>query len=165
MQDEELVEMLNHYLRRQAEIVLQHGGTIDKFMGDAVLALFLGHDAARRAVAAALHIRSAVEELNRAAIFRCPVHIGIGISVGEMVLGEIGSEERRERTPLGSVVNLASRLGSRAGSEEILISQSVRDAVGPALRISHSQEVALKGFSEPQLAHWVADLEAEHRPQ
>jgi class 3 adenylate cyclase len=161
MDAEAIVEMLNHYLRRQAEIILQYGGTIDKFMGDAVLALFLGPYAARHAVSAALHIRGAVEELNEKAVFRCPVHIGIGISIGEMVLGEIGSAERRERTPLGSVVNLASRLGSRAGSEEILISEPLRLALGPSLRIAQSQEVTLKGFSEPQLAHWVSELGRE----
>ena len=155
MTDEAVVEMLNHYLRRQAEIVQMHGGSIDKFMGDAVLALFLGADGARRAVAAALDIRAAVEELNQAQVFCAPIHIGIGISVGEMVLGEIGSAERRERTPIGSVVNLASRLGSRAGSEEILVSEAVRAAIGPSLRIVQSQEVTLKGFAEPQLAYLI----------
>lgn len=158
---EELVGMLNHYLRRQAEIVGQHGGSIDKFIGDAVLALFVGEGCARRAVAAALAIRAAIEELNRDRVFRCPVHIGIGISAGEMVLGEIGSEERRERTPLGSVVNLASRLCSRAGSEEILVSDGVVAEVGPPLRVSLSQTVILKGFSEPQLAHWAESLAAD----
>lgn len=157
--DEELVQMLNHYLRRQAEIVQQHGGSIDKFMGDAVLALFVGEHAARQAVAAALEIRSAVDELNQKGVFRCPVHIGIGVSVGEMVLGEIGSEDRRERTPLGSVVNLASRLGSRAGSEEILVSEAVRAAIGPHLHTTLSQPVILKGFGEPQLAHWVESMD------
>ncbi len=155
MADEEVVQMLNHYLRRQAEIVQQHGGSIDKFMGDAVLALFIGEHAARQAIAAALEIRTAVQKLNREAVFRCPVHIGIGVSVGEMVLGEIGSEARRERTPLGSVVNLASRLGSRAGSEEIVVSDTVLFALGSALQVSQTQEVSLKGFNEPQRAHWV----------
>lgn len=156
--DEKIVQMLNHYLSRQAEIVEQHGGVIDKFMGDAVLALFFGEGAARRAVLAALAIRSAVEGLNRDAVFQCPVHIGIGISFGKVLLGEIGSDLRRERTPVGSVVNLASRLGSRAGAEEILISDAARVAVGDDLQISASEAVTLKGFMEPQSAHFVADL-------
>ncbi len=156
--DEKIVQMLNHYLSRQAEIVEQHGGVIDKFMGDAVLALFFGEGAARRAVLAALAVRSAVEQLNRDAVFQCPVHIGIGISFGKVLLGEIGSDLRRERTPVGSVVNLASRLGSRAGAEEILISDAARAAVGDDLQISASEAVTLKGFMEPQSAHFVADL-------
>jgi adenylate cyclase len=158
MTDEAIVGMLNHYLRRQAEIVEQHGGSIDKFMGDAVLALFIGDGGAARAVAAGLHIRDAVEQLNREAVFKGAVHIGIGISFGEMVLGEIGSEDRRERTPIGSVVNLASRLCSRAGSEEILVSDSVRGELGSRLRIAHTQPLALKGFNDPQLTHWAEAL-------
>lgn len=156
--DERIVQMLNHYLSRQAEIIAQHGGVIDKFIGDAVLALFWGEGAAQRAVAAAVDIRVAVETLNREAVFQCPVHIGVGISVGDIVLGEIGSERRRERTPIGTVVNLASRLGSRAGADEIVVSDGVRQAVGAALRIDHSETVSLKGFSEPTAAHWVASL-------
>jgi class 3 adenylate cyclase len=156
--DEKIVQMLNHYLSRQAEIIEQHGGVIDKFMGDAVLALFQGDGAARRAVAAALAIREAVERLNREAVFLCPVHIGIGISFGNILLGEIGSDLRRERTPVGSVVNLASRLGSRAGAEEILISDSARQAIGDDLQISASEAVVLKGFNDPQTAHFVTGL-------
>ncbi len=156
--DEKIVQMLNHYLSRQAEIIEQHDGVIDKFMGDAVLALFYGQDAARRAVAAAVAIRQAVEQLNRDAVFQCPVHIGIGISFGQVLLGEIGSDLRRERTPVGSVVNLASRLGSRAGAEEILISDTARQSIGDDLQVSASEAVALKGFNEPQTAHFVIGL-------
>jgi class 3 adenylate cyclase len=156
--DEKIVQMLNHYLRCQAEIISQQGGVIDKYMGDAVLALFFGEGAARRAVTAALAIRDAVERLNREAVFECPVHIGIGISLGDVVLGEIGSEQRRERTPIGSVVNLASRLGSRAGAEEVLVSDAVARALGSELGVTHSESVQLKGFAEPQLAHFVREL-------
>ena len=73
-------------------------------------------------------------------------------------LGEIGSDLRRERTPVGSVVNLASRLGSRAGAEEILISDPARRAIGDDLQVSASEAVALKGFNEPQTAHFVIGL-------
>jgi len=156
--DEKIVQMLNHYLSRQAEIIEQHGGVIDKFMGDAVLALFYEEDATRRAVAAALDIRTAVEQLNRDAVFQCPVHIGMGISFGQILLGEIGSDLRRERTPVGSVVNLASRLGSRAGAEEILLSDAARQAIGDDLVVSASEAVLLKGFNEPQTAHFVQAL-------
>lgn len=156
--DEKIVQMLNHYLRRQAEIITQHGGVIDKYMGDAVLALFFGKAAAERAVRAALAIRDAVVGLNRDAVFECPVHIGIGISLGDVVLGEIGSEERRERTPIGTVVNLASRLGSRAGAEEILVSESIARALGEDLDATPTEPLQLKGFNEPQAARSVRGL-------
>lgn len=156
--DEGIVAMLNLYLRRQAEIIDQHNGVIDKFIGDAVLALFAGADGSRRAVQAALEIRKAILDLNAAAVFPIPVHIGLGISVGELVLGEIGSEDRRERTPIGSIVNLASRLGSRAGSEEIMVSDGVRRELGDSLEIEATLSLQLKGFAEEQSGHLVRGL-------
>jgi class 3 adenylate cyclase len=91
-------------------------------------------------------------------VFPIPVHIGLGISVGELVLGEIGSEDRRERTPIGSIVNLASRLGSRAGSEEIMVSDGVRRELGDSLDIEASLSLQLKGFTEEQSGHLVRGL-------
>ena len=161
LSDEGVVELLNLYLRRQAEIITQHNGVIDKFMGDAVLALFSGPDGSRRAVQAALEISAAIQSLNDQSAFRCPVHIGIGLSVGELVLGEIGSDERRERTPIGSVVNLASRLGSRAGSEEILVSDAVQRELAGSLKVEATLSLQLKGFADEQRAHRVCGLDAE----
>lgn len=152
---EDLVAMLNHYIRRQAEVIGQHGGVIDKFMGDAVLALFWGDDAASSAIAAAKKLREAIADLNTAGVVKRPVHTGVGISVGDIVLGEIGSEGRRERTPLGSVVNKASRLASHAGGQEILVCQAVQAAVGDKHTFARSAQVALKGFAEPELVYWV----------
>jgi class 3 adenylate cyclase len=160
LSDERVVRMLNTYLRRQAEIIEEHGGTIDKFIGDAVLAVFTGAEHQARAVRAALAIQAAVAEMNEQKAFEREVHLGIGLAAGELVLGEVGSEGRRERTIIGSVVNLASRLCSRAGADEVVISENLRAGLGEAVSVSASEKVELKGFPEAQLCHTVGSLRA-----
>ena len=111
---EAVVRMLNDYIRVQAEIINQHGGSIDKYMGDAVLAIFEGEDKERRAFDCALEIQSQIARLNESGTFERPVLIGIGVTVGELVMGNMGSDERMELTIIGSPVNLAARLCSQA---------------------------------------------------
>jgi class 3 adenylate cyclase len=159
MEPGRVVAMLNLYLRRQAEILATHGGVIDKFIGDAVLALFTGDGHEARAVAAAREIQVAIVAMNAEGVFDVPVSIGLGLASGELVLGEIGSDARRERTLVGSVVNLASRLCSHAGENELFVSEGVRAAMGAALEIQATAEVELKGFSTLQRCHRVRDDE------
>jgi class 3 adenylate cyclase len=155
LSDEDVVRMLNKYLRRQAEIVREHDGNIDKFIGDAVLAVFTGDDHERHAVRAACAIQRDVAEMNESGAFERPVHIGIGIACGEMVLAELGSDERKERTIIGSVVNLASRLCSHAGADEIVASGDVLGVLGDDLTVSSTEDVELKGFSGTTRCHLV----------
>lgn len=155
---EELVRVLNTYLRRQVEIIEEHGGVVDKFVGDAVLAMFSGPQHGRRSILAALNIRQAVIEMNNAGMFAFPVHIGIGITSGGLVLGDIGSEHRKERTPLGPVVNMASRLCSAAGAGEIIVSESTRGSAGRGFRLGAGEHLQLKGFPTEQLVYQVLDL-------
>ena len=155
MPDERVVTMLNVYLRRQTELIEEHGGVIDKFIGDAVLAVFRGPERARGAVQAALAIQESVAELNADGVFERPVTIGIGIASGSLVLAEIGSEDRRERTLIGSVVNLASRLCGRAGSGEVIVSDDVLAGVTDHVRVTLTEHVPLKGFSDAQPCHTV----------
>lgn len=157
---EKIVEMLNRYLRSQAEILKAHGGNIDKFIGDAVLAVFMGEDHERHALQAAMEIQQATEALNDAGSFEVPIHIGIGISTGDMVFGEIGSDERRERTLIGSVVNLAARLCSFAGAGEIALSGELHAKVGTLCPETHSKQVELKGFQELQAIHLLGKKNA-----
>ena len=159
LSDERVVAMLNLYLRRQAELIEVHGGTIDKFIGDAVLAVFQGHDRDRRAVLAGLQIQAAVAAMNADGAFERAVRVGIGIAAGSLVFGEIGSDERRERTLIGSTVNLASRLCSHAGEGEVVVSERTRAAV-PELVLARSERVALKGFAEEAVVHVVAQMGA-----
>ncbi len=157
--DERVVAMLNVYLRRQAELLQAHGGTIDKFIGDAVLAVFRGPDRCADAVRAALEIQREVEAMNARGAFERPVTVGIGIAAGSLVFAEIGSEERRERTLIGSVVNLAARLCSHAGEGEVVVSGPLAEALGARLWISRSEQVELKGFAGEQACHGVAGID------
>ncbi len=148
---ENIVSMLNEYIRVQAELIEAAGGSIDKYMGDAVLAIFEGEHKARRAVEAALAIQSAVEEMNARGAFEVPVHIGIGITVGELVMGNMGSDARMEHTVIGSPVNLAARLCSQASPGEIVVSATVREELDDAqgLHFSVSEQIRVKGFAAP----------------
>ncbi len=143
---ERVVEMLNVYLRRQAEVLARHGGVIDKFIGDAVLGVFMGDDHAARAVACGLEIQAAVRSMNAEQAFDFPIHVGVGVASGNLVLAEIGSDERRERTLIGSVVNLASRLCGRASAHEVLVDEGARLALGERLVVARREEMELKGF-------------------
>ena len=123
VEPERVVAMLNGVLSSQAAIVRRHGGDIDKYVGDELVAVFEGPDMAVRAVRAALDIQReasasfAVEDRER-------VKIGIGINTGDMIMGAMGSAERMDYTVIGDNVNLGSRLCSSAAPGQILISES-----------------------------------------
>ncbi|MFT4624813.1 MAG: class 3 adenylate cyclase [Myxococcota bacterium] len=143
--DEAVVRMLQAYLARQADQVIAHGGQVDKFIGDAVLAVFTGPDHAARAVAAALALQDGVAELNSEGVFRQPVGVGVGVAAGSLLLTEIGSDARRERTLIGSVVNLASRLCGQAAAGEVVVAAGLEAGVADVA--CAPRNVRLKGFA------------------
>jgi class 3 adenylate cyclase len=159
---EQVVAMLNDYIRVQAEIVNAAGGSIDKFMGDAVLAIFEDPDMERRAVECALAIQEAVTRLNATRPARRPVRVGVGVAVGEVVMGNMGSHDRMEYTVIGSTVNLASRLCGVAGPGEVIVSDELTRALGeaPGLSIGPAEQVQLKGFEAPVFCHRLASASA-----
>jgi class 3 adenylate cyclase len=113
---EEVLDFLNDYLRVTTDMIFQHRGTLDKFMGDCIMALFgaplTNPDDADRAVRAAVDIMERVAEFNRrrAEDGFCPVEIGVGINTADVIAGNIGTERRMEYTVIGDGVNLAARL-------------------------------------------------------
>jgi adenylate cyclase len=116
-----LVRELNRLLALQADAVVSAGGDVDKFIGDAIMAVFLGGaEAAEKASACARDLVSAIREEIEAKEW--PLAIGVGIHRGHAVVGSIGSETRRDFTAIGHTVNLASRLCDRAAQWEILVS-------------------------------------------
>lgn len=158
----EVVGLLNNYLGAMGDLVTDHGGTVDEFIGDAILAVFgapIHHpDHARRAIACAVAMQRAMPEVNarnRAAGLPS-VEMGIGLGTGEVVVGNIGSERRAKYGVVGGRVNLTSRIAGLAGGGQILASEpTILEAPGAA-RYSAPREVALKGVTGLVAVHEVS---------
>ena len=133
---ERVVQLLNRYFTAMSEIVLKHGGTVDKFIGDGLMALFgaphVTPDDAAGAISAAVEMQDAMQGISAelAADGLGEVGIGIGLHTGEATVGYIGSERRSEYTAIGDTVNVSSRLESHAKAGEILLSEETRNAAG-----------------------------------
>ncbi len=143
---EEVIAMLNRYLGFQAQIVPRYEGSIDKFVGDEMVALFIGARALERAIECALEIQRSVRKEHETD--PVPIHIGIGINYGPMVLGNMGAENRLDYTVIGAEVNLGARLCQAAAPEEILLRSELLDDIDVPLRILERKKMAFKGFSE-----------------
>jgi adenylate cyclase len=160
---EVVVEMLNDYLDVQAEIVERHGGDVDKFIGDEVVAVFQGSDKEKNAVASGLEIQRALAHLLEVHP-DWNLHVGVGIASGEVVMGAIGARERLDFTMLGGVVNLAARLCAAAPPDSVLVSTPVRDALAgaPFVAFSALPPLELKGMSAPVTTWAATPAEAAH---
>ncbi|MCB9741863.1 MAG: HAMP domain-containing protein [Alphaproteobacteria bacterium] len=150
----EVVALLNEYFSILVDVVLEGDGVIDKFMGDALLCWFgapvPSEDHPEKAVAAAERIleRTAAWNAERVARGLSPVATGIGLALGTVVVGNIGSPQRLEYTAIGDAVNLASRLCSMAEAGEVLLTKAVRDAV-PGAAHERVGPVEVKGVKDP----------------
>src|SRR5690606_1565765 len=122
---EAVVEMLNRVLDAQARVVHRHGGDIDKFVGDELMAVFQGERAEERAVRAAVEMVAAVHE---ARVAGESFAVGVGVAAGEVVYGAMGSEERMDFTVIGDVVNTGARLCSSALGDQVLVTEAVARA-------------------------------------
>ncbi|HWX56014.1 MAG TPA: adenylate/guanylate cyclase domain-containing protein [Verrucomicrobiae bacterium] len=143
---ETVVQLLNQVLSIEAETVKKHGGDVDKFVGDAVIAWFSGPDRCRRALLAANEM---IANLQARFNGQPGTTIGVGIHVGDVVVGSIGSAARRDYTAIGSTVNLASRLCSNAHAGQVLVSQAVVTELGDQTQLKPLAPISMKGFSEP----------------
>lgn len=157
---EEVISMLNTYLSAQAEVVAAHRGIVDKFMGDAVLAVFMGADQAQRAHDCALEIQRRVAAINRERAPQPPIGIGVGLSIGDVVMGNMGSEDRLEYSVIGSPVNLAARLCNQAAAGEVVMPDEIAGALSTVDRqkLAPSESLLVKGYSEPIVAYRIAAL-------
>lgn len=156
LEPKELVSQLNAYFIRMARAIDQHHGVIDKFVGDAIMALFgaplpTEGDAAN-AVSAALEMARALEELNaeRVKAGQAPWRNGIGLNTGTAVAGTLGSEDRWSYTVIGDSVNLASRLEglTKHYGVQVIVSESTRQAA-PGFAYRALDRVVVKGRQEP----------------
>lgn len=152
---EDIRAMLNEYFEAMAGIIFAREGTIDKYIGDGMLAFFGDpvdqRDHAERAVRAAMDMQRAVEGLRArwSAGGGMPIRIRVGINTGEVVAGNMGSARRLDYTVIGSNVNLASRLESNARPGQILVSRATRDALPPAIGLQPAGTISAKGFADP----------------
>jgi adenylate cyclase len=162
----EVVTLLNEYFDVVVDRVTRHGGTLNKFIGDAAMCIWGAPkealNAERDAVLCALEIQAAVAGLSaeRARNGITTVGIGIGINAGEVVAGNLGAARRLEYTVIGDAVNLAQRLESQAKAGEVLISQEVYEKVEALVEASPREPVKLKGKSQPVQLWEVTGLKA-----
>lgn len=150
---EEVVEILNEYLALTTKAIFDNHGTLDKFIGDATMAVFNApfdqDDYVYQAVCAARDIAAGSEELDRRLRerFGRSISFGIGVNCGDAVVGNIGCDFRMDYTAIGDTVNTAARLESNAARGQILISQAVYDQVRNRVRVTEMGAIPLKGKS------------------
>jgi class 3 adenylate cyclase/CHASE2 domain-containing sensor protein len=161
MEPENVVRLLNHYLEEMTRTIELYGGTIDEFIGDAILVVFGAplklERAEARAVACAISMLNAMPEINRwNKEHGLPeVEMGIGVHSGEVVLGNIGSELRAKYGIVGSTINLTSRVESYTVGGQVLISEATRERCAELLTLGTTQTVSPKGVKGSLTIHEV----------
>jgi len=148
MEPEEVVSLLNTYLDKQTEVIQSQGGDIDKFIGDAVRAVFTGSKMAENAVKCAIKIQMEIKKLNQT--LGENTMIGIGIDTGPIVMGAMGSKDRMDFTVIGDHVNTSSRLCSSASPGEIIISENTKKLLsGTKFKLKKLDPIQVKGKEKP----------------
>lgn len=165
MSPEEVVDALNIYLNLQGKVVRQKGGAVDKFVGDEVMAIFEGRGQEVNAIRAAVDIQRYCHSLNqaRAKAGKKQMQVGIGLNSGEVVMGNMGSEEHMDYTVIGDNINLAARLCSAAEAGQVVISKAVADAISKDTKLRKLAPVHVKGKDKPIEIFEVADVSAAAR--
>ena len=152
-----VMSFLNNYLGQMIDIIFEFGGTLDKIVGDCIMAVFgapyTHDDDSERAVNCAIEMRRSLVEVNRGRIAagEDTIRVGIGIHFGEVIAGYVGSERRLEYTVVGASVNLAARIEqlTKEVKTDILISGDIRDELVDHIDVREAPPAMVKGFSEP----------------
>ena len=169
---ERLREIMTELVERSAAVVQHYGGTVDKFTGDGILVLFGAprfiEDGAERAVRCALDMQKAMPELNDGNfVLGLPeLRMGIGINSGRLVVGNIGSEERKKYGAIGSAINIAFRVEAQTDRNggEILITQAVRERIERDIELGPARTVPLKGIEKPMELYPVLGIPENSGP-
>lgn len=163
LQPEQVLETLNHYLRYAAGVILGWEGTLDKFMGDGLMAIFNAphqqHDHVHRAADAALALLRATQEVN--AQYGYQLAYSIGVNVGDAIVGYVGMERALNYTAIGDTVNLAKRLQENAAPNQILVDEAVIRRLGNRAIANALGEIKVKGRKTPTLAYELRDLRSD----
>jgi len=163
LEPEDTVNLLNEYFSEMTKLVFKHGGTIDKFMGDGLLA-FYGDpleckDHAEKAVRTAIEMKNVVKLLqSRWKYMNCELHMNVGICTGYVTVGNIGSKERMEYTVIGNHVNLAQRLQSEAEADQILVNQRTFSMVKDTFETEIIPDITLKGINKSVVAYKILGI-------
>ncbi len=162
-----IAQALSEYFTDMVDVIFEYGGTLDKFMGDAIMALWGAPraqlDDPDRALRAAVEMQVAVARLNQrwAHEGKPPIRVGIGINHGEVFAGNIGSLRRLDYTVIGDAVNVAARLCAEAGPGEILVTESFLRVVRDLVDHEYLPEMALKGKSQMVQVYRVRSVGAQ----
>jgi len=165
MDPEEVQTMMNECFKFLVSVIYKYEGTVDKFMGDAVMAIFgapIAHeDDPQRAVKASIDMQYRLEEFNREKKSEVPLKMRIGINSGMVVAGAVGSDMRMDYTVMGDTVNLTSRLETEAEPGQILISESTYTRVADDFEFEKLSPVQVKGKEEPVQPYRVKGIKME----
>ncbi len=151
MEPHQVVELLNEYFTLMTDLIFENGGTLDKYLGDGMMAIFgaplARPDDAARSVKTAMEMQRAVVRLNEARVARGqkPFQVGMGVNTGQVTAGNIGSTKRMDYTVIGDAVNLASRLCSNAAGGQILVSESTYAALANGMHAKRLEPIRVKG--------------------
>ncbi|MGD8367527.1 MAG: adenylate/guanylate cyclase domain-containing protein, partial [Desulfobacterales bacterium] len=165
---EKMVRMLNRYLDRMSRVIVGYDGIIDEIVGDAILAVFgvpeKSPDDPHRAVACALAMQNALDELNDEiqAEGHPQLEMGIGINTGDVIVGNIGSEVRMKYGIVGAAVNTASRIESNAVGGQVLIGETTYQAVKDAVAADPPRAIMMKGIRQPLVIYAVHRIGAPY---
>jgi adenylate cyclase len=170
MEPQEVVELLNEYFTEMTDLIFENGGTLDKYLGDGIMAVFgaplTKPDDAKRAVKTAVEMQQALARMNRdwEASGQRSLKMGLGINTGTVTAGNIGSARRMDYTVIGDAVNIASRLCANAAGAQILISESTHtslDGKRPAKRL---EPILVKGKESPVVIYEIIWAETLSSP-
>ncbi|HNW43891.1 MAG TPA: adenylate/guanylate cyclase domain-containing protein [Elusimicrobiales bacterium] len=159
MEPEALLKLLNAYFRRMVDIVFKHNGTLDKFVGDALIVVFNDPfdqpDAEKRAVICAAEMQKEIARFNaeQAAAGQRTLGVGIGVHCGTVIAGNVGSESRMDYTVMGDTVNFTSRLQGKAPAGAVYVSSAVQAKTQADFTYRSLGKMDFKGYSEPAEIH------------
>ena len=169
LQPPQVVRLLNNYLGAMADVITRFHGTIDEFIGDAILALFGApesrEDDAQRAVACAVAMQSAMSSVNaqNRKDGLPEVQMGVAVNTGDVIVGNIGSHRRTKYGVVGTHVNLTARIESFTLGGQVLVSEATLQAAGDSVKVGEQLSFRAKGFADPVNVYEVKGLSGRWR--